>query len=149
MFYIPSLDLKVNTIKQAAKALNTSLPPNMPFSDLQELGVFNIGIKERPDIDMLQQATLDETPVLEGNSYFLDWTVTEPTLTLDAAIDIMVGWIDQLTVQVISKHPEAVVKRWPIEEAAARAYIANTADTYQTNLIELKPIQAKPTKNML
>lgn len=47
----------------------------------------------------------------------------------------MVQWIDGLTSQVMDQYPRAVQARWSIEEAAARAVKAGTADTAQTDLV--------------
>lgn len=47
----------------------------------------------------------------------------------------MVKWIDRLTAKVMANYPLAVQHRWEIEEAAARAVIASTADVVQLNLV--------------
>ncbi|MDF3413293.1 hypothetical protein HKX54_02395 [Sulfitobacter sp. M57] len=47
----------------------------------------------------------------------------------------VVQWINGLTSQTISLYPDAVQKRWAIEEEAARAVKAGTADAYQTQIV--------------
>jgi hypothetical protein len=65
-----------------------------------------------------------------------NWTVVDSTVSLAEARQIMVGWIDQLTTQILSQYPAAVRERWNVEEAAARAYLSGAADAIQTTLVE-------------
>lgn len=60
----------------------------------------------------------------------------QPTYTTATeARKAMVGWIDGLTAQILDQYPRAIQARWVVEEAAARAVKAGTADADQLALV--------------
>lgn len=61
--------------------------------------------------------------------------VPPPFSTADVAKAAMVQWIDALTEAIMATYPKSVQARWQIEEAAARAVKAGTADAAQTALV--------------
>lgn len=81
----------------------------------------------------------ENSPVLPGWNWDGE-TFTAPAKppTYATAADAraaMVAWIDRLTAQVMAGYPAAVQARWSVEEAAARAVKADTANAAQLALV--------------
>lgn len=71
--------------------------------------------------------------VLSGD-VVLDQVVTRPMTQSEARL-AMVRWINGLTAQIMGQYPAAIQARWQVEEAAARAVKAGTANALQLDLI--------------
>lgn len=81
------------------------------------------------------QLTPEEEAVRDAKD--AEWATKVATPYKDAteARKAVVTWINGLTKQILDLYPEAVQKRWEIEEAAARAVKDGVADAVQLALV--------------
>jgi len=100
-----------------------------------------------PPLTPTQKLVWDDLPTWDEaeQKYIQGWTAVDktqeellaeiPWKDATEARKAVVEWIDGLTAQIETLYPSAVQKRWEIEEAAARAVKAGTADTRQLALV--------------
>jgi hypothetical protein len=145
MYNIPSEKLILRSVRELkAWALPTLLSKFPTADEIKPLGAFKIVNDPLPEITASQVIEPGEVMHKDGVSRQA-WAVRDKTRqeTLDSlpyktaaeAKLAMVHWIDNLTAQVMNQYPQAVQKRWDVEEAAARAVIADSATPAQTELV--------------
>lgn len=92
------------------------------------------------------ELTIPDTPGNRHRQMIMDWEVAGNTIvpyiapptyaTADEAKRALVEWIDAFTLSITGSVPQDEKLSWAGKEAAARAYVAGTADAPQTAKIE-------------
>jgi len=60
---------------------NTSFPRNISADTLVDMGLYPVTKKDKPIYDeRTQEVELDSSPVLEGSSWVLDWTISSKSV---------------------------------------------------------------------
>lgn len=116
--------------------------PDETFGAFGFSPVFDMG---EPEISETQKAQRNALPDLVEGTWVFGWTIRDktesemlaeiPWQNATEARKAVVQWINGLTAQIEELYPSAVQKRWEIEEAAARAVKAGTADARQLALV--------------
>jgi hypothetical protein len=136
MYYDSTNGQSYVSLAALSQARGIVIPAGDATEALAEHGIARTTHAPRPKTDRLQDAHVNATPDFQDGAWVFNWTVVDRTVSLAEARQIMVGWIDQLTTQILSQYPAAVRERWNVEEAAARAYLSGAADAIQTTLVE-------------
>lgn len=105
------------------------------YAIVQDGVVVNIAVADAPLADGWIEAGLAKVGDTWDGQKFVSPPKPPAFGTSAEAKAAMVAWIDGLTEQVMAAYPRAVQARWQIEEAAARAVKAGTADAAQTALV--------------
>lgn len=123
----------------------TSFPRRMNDAFLAGWGVYPYTVADKPDHNPATQIAEPGGFTNIDGAWVRGWTVRDKTAdeiftslrykTAKEARLAMVAWIDKLTAQVMAQYPVAIQARWQVEEAAARAVKAGTADAAQTALV--------------
>lgn len=143
--HVPSEERIIAGVRNLKKwALPTLLSKRPTAAEIEPLGAYIIQIDPQPEITAAQIAEPGEATHENGVSR-RGWIVRDkteaelmaeiPWQTATEARKAVVQWIDGLTAQIEELYPSAVQRRWEIEEAAARAVKAGTADARQLALV--------------
>jgi len=124
----------------------TSFPKKMKLPvDAQNGTLVAVVEADRPTVTDAQVLIPDATPTLVDGTWVLGWTVRDKTAEeIAEAVDQaradakrrMLAWVNEFLAPFTKKAADAEPLAWSEKADAAKAYLASTATTEQTLLIE-------------